>query len=269
MMRPLPIAQPELRARAILLGERLELRGWDNLDVLATTPLALAVRGGGIAVLFRFGAAVFFGVAAQDEAAFLDAVRPRTVNPHANPETEVLEVRVGAGVRETITDGVVTLDSLTIERLQVIADVLAKSVVLALYETRVAATFDGIEPLANRLERTGRIQGKADQLLKHIGATLLVDHMMVGRVAVGEKPELLWDQPGLEGLYIRLEDEFELRERQEALERKLGVISRTAETLLELIQSRHALRVEWYIVALIVVELFLTLYQIFLAPHLR
>ncbi len=43
----------------------------------------------------------------------------------------------------------------------------------------------------------------------------------------------------------------------------MNAISRTAETLLELIQSRHTLRVEWYIVALIVVEVILTLYQLF------
>jgi uncharacterized Rmd1/YagE family protein len=247
----------------VLLGERLDLSGWDTLDVLATTPLALAVRGGGVAVLFRFGAVVFFGVAAQDEAVFVDALRPRVANAHAAPETEMLDVRVAPGTKESVADGVVFLDSVTVERLQVIADALAKSVVLALYEARVAATFDGIEPLARELERKGRIPGKADQLLRHIGATLLVDHTMVGRVAVSEKPELLWDQPALEGLYIRLEDEFELRERQEALERKLAVISRTAETLVELIQSRHSLRVEWYIVALIVLEVLLTLYQMF------
>ena len=38
---------------------------------------------------------------------------------------------------------------------------------------------------------------------------------MVGRVAVAEKPELLWDRPDLEGLYIRLEDEFEIKERHD------------------------------------------------------
>ena len=262
-----PITSAQFRARAVLLGERLELRGWDDLDVLATTPLALAVRGGGVAVLFRFGAAVFFGVAAQDEAAFLDALRTRVINPYSAPETESLDVRVQQGMRESVTDGVVWLEAATVERLQVIADALAKSVALALYEARVAATFDGIEPLATRLERTGRIESKADELLKQIGATLRIDHMMVGRVAVGEKPELLWDQPALGGLYLRLEDEFELRERQEALERKLGVISRTAETLLELIQSRHALRVEWYIVALIVAEVLLSVYEMFFRAH--
>jgi uncharacterized Rmd1/YagE family protein len=264
MARTLPLDQAQFRARAVLLGERLELRGWDTLEVLATTPLTLGVRGGGVAVLFRFGAVVFFGVAAQDEVVFLDALRARVANPHAKPEIEAVDVRAAPGEKEAVVDGVVSLDSITVERLQVIADVLAKSLVLALYESRVADTFDGIEPVARELERKGRIRGNADQLLKHIGATLLVDHTMVGRVAVSEKPELLWDNPALEGLYIRLEDEFELRERQEALERKLGVISRTAETLVELIQSRHALRVEWYIVALIVLEVLLTLYQMFL-----
>jgi hypothetical protein len=61
----------------------------------------------------------------------------------------------------------------------------------------------------------------------------------------------------------KIEDEFEIRERHAALEHKLSVISRTAETRLELIQSRHSLRVEWYLVALIIVEIALTLFQTF------
>ena len=55
-----------------------------------------------------------------------------------------------------------------------------------------------------------------------------------------------------------------MRERQLALERKLEVISRTAETVLDLLQARRSLRVEWYIVILIVMELLLSLYQQFL-----
>ena len=55
--------------------------------------------------------------------------------------------------------------------------------------------------------------------------------------------------------------------RQLALERKLEVIARTAETLIELIQARRTLRVEWYIVILIVVEILLTLYELFVRGH--
>ena len=40
-------------------------------------------------------------------------------------------------------------------------------------------------------------------------------------------------------------------------------LQRSVETALELIQSRRSLRVEWYIVILIVFEICLTLYQMF------
>lgn len=63
-----------------------------------------------------------------------------------------------------------------------------------------------------------------------------------------------------EVLYLLLADEFELRERQLALERKLAVVNTTVETLLELSHVGRSLRVEWYIVILIVFEILLTLF---------
>jgi len=56
---------------------------------------------------------------------------------------------------------------------------------------------------------------------------------------------------------------YELRERDRAIDRKLEVISRTVELLLGLLQTRSSLRVEWYIVILIVAELLLALYPLF------
>jgi uncharacterized Rmd1/YagE family protein len=87
---------------------------------------------------------------------------------------------------------------------------------------------------------------------------------MVGIVEVGEKPDPLWERPDLERLYLRLEDEYELRERLLALERKLALVSHTAETALELMQHDSSHRVEWYIVALIVVEILLSVYELWI-----
>jgi uncharacterized Rmd1/YagE family protein len=86
---------------------------------------------------------------------------------------------------------------------------------------------------------------------------------MVGRVATTEKPDILWDNPGLERFYLALRDEFEIQERQIAVERKLDLLSKTLEMALELIQNQHSLRVEWYIVVLIIIEVILSLYQLF------
>jgi hypothetical protein len=48
--------------------------------------------------------------------------------------------------------------------------------------------------------------------------------------------------PDLDRLYVRLRDEYELRERDRGLSRKLA--SRTAGSLLELPQHRRSLHVE-------------------------
>ncbi|MBD2023218.1 RMD1 family protein, partial [Leptolyngbya sp. FACHB-711] len=65
-----------------------------------------------------------------------------------------------------------------------------------------------------------------------------------------------------ERMYLRLEDEYEIRERHQALERKLNLITQTAETVLELLQHNTGLRVEWYVVVLIVVEVLLSVYDV-------
>jgi required for meiotic nuclear division protein 1 len=265
MESPFAIQRTEFNARAVLYAERIDLRGLSGTDALATNPLTVEVRGGGMAVLFRYGVVVFFDVAAMEELAFLGQLGAYAAHPYPTPETEAVRVRVEVQAREGgVQGGAVVLETANLERLQVIADVLSKSVLLALYESQVASEFDRIEPLAAELERSGRIPGQTKTLLSKIGAMLLVSQRMVGRAAITDKPELLWDHPALEGLFGRLEDEYEIIERHEALERKLKLISSTVQTLLEMLSSRHSLRVEWYIVFLIVVEILLTLYELFL-----
>ena len=101
-------------------------------------------------------------------------------------------------------------------------------------------------------------------LLKRLGDVLLDQQEMVGRVAVSDKPDALWDHPELERLYARLTEEFEIPDRFEAVESKLDLIGRAIQTAINLVQSRRSLRVEWYIVILIVFEIALTLYQMFI-----
>jgi len=125
--------------------------------------------------------------------------------------------------------------------------------------------FDRIGLLAVALQRGGRGGSQANELLREIGDVLLTEHKMVGHVEVLEKPDVLWEHAELERSYARLRNEYELRERERALNRKLELVSRTVATLLELIQNKRSLRVEWYIVLLILLEISLTLYDMFSA----
>ena len=247
----------------MLLGERIDLRSRFAGEVLARNPLTVPVKGGGVAVLFRYGAVVLFDVAAAAQGPFLDQVLALVWNRYEKPETEDVAVRIDPAIREGMQGDAVYFESMSVERIQLVAAVLSQSVALAMYESRIAQNFDRIEPLARNLERNGRITANSSELHRHIGAMLLSEQMMVGRVEISEKPDMLWDNPGLEGLYLRMEGEFEIRERYVALERKLNLISRTVQTLAELLHSKRSLRLEWSIVILIVIEIMLTLYTMY------
>ncbi len=83
-----------------------------------------------------------------------------------------------------------------------------------------------------------------------------------GFVAIAEKPDVLWDRPDLDRLYARLEDEYELKERVDILNRKLSVIAENAKVMTDIIDTRRSLRLEFIIVLLIVSEVLITIYQI-------
>lgn len=253
-----------IRARAIFLGERLDLRALEKTETLATLPLVVAAGESGCAVLFKYGAAVLFGLGSIEEATFLTYLKPLVIEPFASPETEDATLQLDPNSSWQAENGVVRLQEFSIECLQIVADILAKSVVLAQYEVGTASVFDQIEPFAAGLQRTTRNERWGKELLRQLGATLSIQHKIVGRVEIIDKPEVLWDSPMLERLYLRLENEYEIRERHQALERKLGLVSNTAETVLDLLQHNSSLRVEWYVVSLIVIEILLSLYDIFL-----
>ncbi len=251
-------------ARSLLVGERIDLRSMKGQPGIAAPHMPIITSAGehGSAVLFRYGVVVFFNVSAVEEESFLRYLRDFIQEPYEYPESEDAVLGFSDQTSERVDkEGTIWLNEPQAERLQIVADILAKSVVLSFYEASTAKVFDRIEPLAAELNRRGKAAQGVKELLRQIGSTLLVQHKTVGRVAVEEKPELLWDYPELERLYLRLEDEYEIRERHLALDRKLEVVSRTAETLLDLLHHKRSLRVEWYIVILILVEILLTLYQ--------
>jgi required for meiotic nuclear division protein 1 len=254
---------PTLKVRGKLIGKQLDLRSLGQAKRVAVQPLTLSSGGAGLAVLFRYGAVVLFDVPAEEESGLLASLAPLVSEGVARMETEDLEIHVDPSLDEGFSGGILQVHESSLDRLQTIAEVMAQSMVLAEYEDSIAATFDRLEPLAEEMKARGTTTWAAGKLRRDMGDTLLSLHRMVGRVEVGVKPEILWDHPELEPLYRRLEREFEIRERNLALERKLDLISRTVETQLDLLQAKHSLRVEWYIVILIVVEILLTLYELF------
>jgi uncharacterized Rmd1/YagE family protein len=250
-----------LTAKALYLGHRIDTNALDKTPPLALKPLSIAEGPHGIVILFRYGVAVFFNMTDTRITDYIKRINHCINRPYVEPESDQVELFCDPQETEGIFRERIRLHNYDIQRLQIVADVMAKNVVLGHYETALNLHFDQIEPLAARLGTRQTLGKKGNDLLRHIGEALLIEGKMIARVEAAEKPELIWDYPQYERLFIRLEDEYELTERQRALERKLSLISRTAETLLGILQNQRSLRVEWYIVILIVVEIVITLIE--------
>jgi required for meiotic nuclear division protein 1 len=256
-------APQQLTAHALQIGDRINTAGFEG-EVLSSAPLAVKVGTNGLAVLFRYGVVVFIGLSTEEEAEFLERLRPRTYGWITPPEDEWAKIQVAKEAEEPIpVGGPILVREFSLERLLIVSDALAKSVVLGRDEKQVANVFDTIEPFARELANFGKTSRNRTDLLKLMGNALLVQHRVSGRVAVGEKPDALWDRPDLERLYARLQDEYELSERVETLNRKLAVIADTASTLADLIDTKRSLRLEIIVVFLIAFEIVITFYEIY------
>lgn len=255
---------PELTARAVLLGERIDTAGLERRDALSATPLAFRVgANGGMAVVFRYGVVVLVGLDTLAEDEVLRGVAPRVIDPFAMREEETIRLTPVDGREERADpDGVVRIADFSPERMLVVADALAKSAALAHDERQVEEVMEAIEPWARTLSERGRRPAGRREMIQLIGRGLLVQHHVAGRVAVSEKPDLLWDRPDLERLYARLEDEYELIERAGILDRKLNLISETAQLITDLMDTERSLRLEVIVVLLIALEIVLSVFQI-------
>lgn len=244
-----------IQARA--LGERIDTRGMSGeRSLVGCVPFQTEH---GTALVYRFGCVVFFDTGNEGREQLLSQIGDKVVGPFTDVAEEVAEFIVAVGQATHIAEDGLVLGTRDLETLYTIGDVLAKSVVLEHYERRIAAAFDNLEPLTLALATTGRTIERSKSLVQQIALGLLAEHRLIGRVEVAEKPDLLWDRPDLERVHSWLVREYEIKERQLALERKLALVSRTAQVLLDLLNVRRSLRVEWYIVFLIVVEVVLML----------
>lgn len=259
-----------MEAKGVLLGERIDVRGFGAPDVVALSPLAFRPATGGLVAVYRFGAVVFIGVDEITQAQTIEALGPRVVDPASPQEIEVATLVAATGADDSLVGGgKIALVDFTEHRLLIVADALAKSVALADDERYLRKTFELIEPFAQNLAATGAATLSSRSLLKLLGEALVAQARMVGRVEVQEKPDLLWDRPDLQRLYVRLEDEYELDDRARALSRKLKVVEECASTLADVTDSTRTLRLEIAVVALIAFEIVLTLLQIggLIQPH--
>ena len=243
-----------LTATATLLGNKINTR-----PLLADPRFLQAVEVAGLVFVFRHGVMISFGSGTGD-AALAAALREHVLDGAKLEEVETALVQIGHGDKDRIgEDGEIFVSDDQPERFMLIATVLSRSVLLAHDEVLVAAAFEQTQPVVQDLSSNGRARLPIREVMKLAGSVLAARHRLTGTAQADERPDLLWDHPQLDRLYARLEAEYELKERAEALEHKFATLGDFTEALLDIAQDKRAVRLESAIIILIVFEIVLSL----------
>ena len=266
---PCAASKQRQSARALCLGRRLKLAGLEAADfnqaeAISTSPLILRLGSGGFAALFPYGTVVLIGASQTEEEAFLQKLGDRIESRLETPVVVVSEIEIGASGK--ISDDSITVQDLSPPCLIVVADALAKNVALTFEEAEVRKVLEVLEPLASDLASSGRLPWKRRRMLRTVGHALLINHRLLERVEVEERPELLPNHDEIWRLHERLAEAYQFKKRAKALSRKLDAIEAMTTALTELIDAQRGIRLETMIVLLIMFEISVYLYDLFLRP---
>jgi uncharacterized Rmd1/YagE family protein len=257
-----PRSRP-IKMRAVLMGERLDHRRLERVAGGTADPMQVALPGSPMVFAFRWGAVVFAGVSVEREREVIASLLPLVSHPHAVHIEESADIMIGAPEDGVDANGVILLSDASVPRLAVVADALAKSAALAYQEISLSETLDVMDPVVTNLRSHGRLTASSSGLRRAIGASLQARSHATARVQVDDKPDLLWDYPGLERLHARLGDEYELHDRHATLDRKLTLIGESTGTLISLVDARRSRTLEVAVVVLIGMELLAAVYELF------
>jgi uncharacterized Rmd1/YagE family protein len=96
-------------------------------------------------------------------------------------------------------------------------------------------------------------------LHRFIGQAIANRNEVLSVLHLLDKPEAVWEDPGMDRIYRDLREEFDLGDRYGALESKLRGVQEALELILDVARDRRLVLLEVAIVLLIVFEILLSL----------
>ena len=142
-------------ARATYIGQRINLKQFQQDQYLALSPLVIQYGAAGKAVIYRYGVIVSFSLDTLEQTRLLEEIAHYVESPYDKMMQDSIEIETGHaqnGIHQTV----IQVGELSITVIQTIADILAKTVILEYYERSIATAFDQIEPLSQNLKLRGR-----------------------------------------------------------------------------------------------------------------
>lgn len=206
---------------------------------------------------FPYGATVFWGLSLERCLSYLEQVKEYEEHPVEEIETDVFTFIMGDSPK-IVEDEIILPNHDVMSRLA-ISHGIAQSVKLGTFENALRKTFNHTKHIPEDLAKHGRIPLSRKEIRRKMGELFIERSSINLHVDVLDTPEFFWEYSELEPLYAMTANYLDLETRGEVLNQRLDVIHELFEMLGNELNHQHSSRLEWTIIGLIVMEVFLTL----------
>lgn len=217
----------------------------------------------GEAVIFSFGAMVFWGVAEDDRQSLVQKLARFVERGRVDIEEENYSFEFDASQERFHGDTVYLTENSKMQRLAV-SHALAQSVKLNQFERQAISTIQETEYIPRSLAESGRIKLSRRRTAQMRGNLFLTKSDIILNYDLLDTPEFFWEYPELEPTYAIAARYLEIKPRVDVMAKKLETIHELFEMLADEQQHKHSAYLEWIIIWLIAIEiLFFLIHDIF------
>jgi len=146
--------------------------------------------------------------------------------------------------------------------LDIICFVIAKSVALERIEESIDTVFDEVEVMIANLGQ-GKLELPDRDMARLASSILSFKYTSIAHIMVLDKPDITWDNPEADRLYLTMASLFELNPRYLEIKHKSETLLDMTDVFSSLSHARRSARLEWIIIILIAIEIVIYLMQIY------
>lgn len=265
------VGELDLTRLATAMGLRVKYR-WEEPMILEATALKATLRGRGqgecCCYLYHFGAAVFVNCSGEQIRRFFARMTQwsELFRNFSDMRSEGYSLEIDPRRELSITNDYAVMPDYEPDFIDCICFVIAKSVALERIEEQVDQVLDRMEGVIGLLDR-GKFSISDRRLAKLASSILNFKYRSISHIMVLDKPDIAWDKPDVDHLYLTMAQLFELEQRYQEIRTKSETLMDITEVFTSLSHARRATRLEWIIIVLIAIEIVIYTVEIIWKVH--
>ena len=215
--------------------------------------------------IFEYGVVVLWGFTEREEKSLLNDIDRFEKEKLAQEDVQVEEFNyyITTSYQPRIYNDFITLrDGSNYMTKLSISHAIAQSVKISLFEELVDNTIEDTQDIPQEIALTGKVSMNKEEIMKSIGELFILRININLHGSVMDSPEIMWSEPQLEPIYQATRGYLEINQRVALLNQRLEVISDLLQMLKEQLGHSHEEYVEFIVIVLVGVEVFISLVNI-------